>query len=148
MSTRRNNNFADRDVQLFLVFRLCLHWVLFLIATAVGVLIWIRLYSNPVASWQETQTQFVATFLPVLITSIVILPVFILDAVRLSNRFTGPIFRLRKTLSNLTKGRHEVALEFRENDFWKSLATDFNAVVGLKEDPTGTKPVSRGQNPL
>jgi len=148
MLKRRNSNFADWEVQSFLVFRLCLHWALFLVATAVGVLIWIRFYSSPVASWQEIRTQFFTTFLPVLITSIAILPVFVLDAVRLSNRFTGPVFRLRKTLSNLTKGKQEVALEFRENDFWKSLATDFNSVVGLKEDLTRSKPVSSRQTPL
>jgi methyl-accepting chemotaxis protein len=139
MLKRRSSSLADWEVQSFLVIRLCIHWVLFLTAIAIGVLIWIRLFSNPIVTWQETQTQFIATFLPVLITSIAILPVFIFDSVRLSNRFTGPIFRLRKALSNLSNGKQEVALEFRENDFWKSLATDFNAVVGLKEIASDSK---------
>ncbi len=139
MLKRRSSSLADWEVQSFLVIRLCIHWVLFLTAIAIGLLIWIRLFSNPIVTWQETQTQFMATFLPVLIISIAILPVFIFDSVRLSNRFTGPIFRLRKALSNLSNGKQEVALEFRENDFWKSLATDFNAVVGLKEIASDSK---------
>jgi hypothetical protein len=139
MLKRRTSSFADWEVQSFLVFRLCVHWALFLTAIAIGVLFWIKLCSDPTLTWQETQTQFMASFMPVLITSLAVLPVFILDSVRLSNRFTGPIFRLRKTLSNLNEGQQEVALEFRENDFWKSLAKDFNAVVGLKETATDSK---------
>jgi methyl-accepting chemotaxis protein len=147
MLKRRNRSFADWEVQSFLVIRLCVHWALFLTAIAVGVLIWIRLYSNPILTWQETQKQFLNTFLPVFITSVAILPVFVLDSVRLSNRFTGPIFRLRKTLSNLSDGKKEVPLEFRENDFWKSLASDFNAVVGLKETATDSKSAPNYRNP-
>jgi len=108
-----------------------MHWIFFLLANAIGVVAWMRLFALPTASWDEIQSQFLTSFLPILIVSIALFPVFILDSVRLANRFTGPVFRLKKVLTSLAKGNQEAPIEFRENDFWKSLANDFNKVVAL-----------------
>ncbi|MDZ4853131.1 MAG: hypothetical protein SGI77_27905 [Pirellulaceae bacterium] len=129
MSIRRTRKLIDYEVQSSLVVRLCLHWVLFLAATAIAMFFWIRLFESPTDTLAETASRFWNTFVPMLIVAIALLPVFVLDAVKLSNRFTGPIFRLRRTLSNLAQGQTSRPLEFRSNDFWKSLANDFNRVV-------------------
>lgn len=129
MSIRRTRKLIDYEVQSSLVARLCLHWVLFLAATAIAMFFWIRLFESPTDTLGATTSRFWNTFVPMLIVAIALLPVFVLDAVKLSNRFTGPIFRLRRTLSNLAQGQSCRPLEFRNNDFWKSLANDFNLVV-------------------
>ena len=131
MSKRRTRKLIDYEVQSSLVVRLCVHWVLFMVATAVALFLWVRLIESPVDTLADAANKFTSTFVPLLIVSLALLPVFVLDAVKLSNRFTGPIFRLRRTLANLAEGNPVRPLEFRSNDFWRSLAEDFNRVVSL-----------------
>ena len=129
MLKRRARKLVDYEVQSSLVVRLWLHWALYMVATAIAMFLWIRLFEAPVDSLADTAKRFWNTFVPLLIVALALLPVFVLDAVKLSNRFTGPIFRLRKTLASLAAGNTARPLEFRSNDFWRSLAEDFNRVV-------------------
>jgi hypothetical protein len=48
------------------------------------------------------------------------------DIVRMSNRFVGPVVRLRGALRELAENRPAQPLNFRDDDFWRELATDFN----------------------
>lgn len=131
MFKRRTQNLIDFEVQSSLLLRLCIHWIVFLVATAFAMFMWIRLFDSPVYSWEETTTRFRDTFVPLLIVALALFPVFLLDSIKLSNRFTGPIFRLRRTLASLANGTPTQPLEFRSSDFWKSLAKDFNHVVSI-----------------
>ena len=135
MSKRRSRKLIDYEVQSSLVMRLCMHWALFIVAIAIAMFFWVRLFESPVDTLAESTNRFLSTFIPLLIVALALLPMFILDAVKLSNRFTGPIFRLRRTLANLAAGNPVRPLEFRNNDFWRSLAHDFNRVVALRESP-------------
>ncbi len=147
MSKRRSQKLIDYEVQSSLVVRLCIHWTLFMIATAVGMFLWVRLIEAPVATMAETASKFYSIFIPLLIVAIALLPVFVLDAVKLSNRFTGPIFRLRRTLASIAEGKTVRPLEFRSNDFWRSLANDFNQVVPLKPATDAISPRTDKTNP-
>jgi len=147
MSKRRTRKLVDYEVQSSLVVRLCLHWALFIVATAIAMFLWIRLVESPVDSLAETAKRFWNTFLPLLIVSLALLPVFVLDAVKLSNRFTGPIFRLRRTLASLAAGQTVRPLEFRSNDFWRSLAEDFNRAVPVTPAKTAETSPSTSADP-
>jgi signal transduction histidine kinase len=127
--------------------RLCIHWALFLVATAFAMFLWVRLFEAPVDTMAETAKKFFSIFIPLLIVAIALLPVFVLDAVKLSNRFTGPIFRLRRTLATLAEGKPVRPLEFRSNDFWRSLANDFNQVVSLTPSTDVASPKTDTTNP-
>ncbi len=48
---------------------------------------------------------------------------------RLSNRFAGPMLRLRRSLRALGRGEYVEPLEFRGADFWQEFADDFNSVL-------------------
>ncbi len=147
MSKRRSRKLIDYEVQSSLVVRLCIHWTLFIVATAIAMFFWVRLFEAPVDTLAESTNKFLSTFIPLLIVALALLPVFILDAVKLSNRFTGPIFRLRRTLANLAAGNPVRPLEFRSNDFWRSLANDFNRVVSLAPSPLADSPKKDAANP-
>ncbi len=147
MTKRRARKLVDYEVQSSLVVRLCLHWAFFIVATAIAMFLWIRLVESPVDSLAESAKRFWNTFLPLLIVALALLPVFVLDAVKLSNRFTGPIFRLRRTLASLAAGHAVRPLEFRSNDFWRSLAEDFNRVVPVTPDKAIEDPKSSSANP-
>jgi hypothetical protein len=55
----------------------------------------------------------------------------------LSNRFVGPLVRLRRSMRKLARGEHVDPICFRDNDFWHDFANEFNAVAARvqKESP-------------
>ena len=57
--------------------------------------------------------------------STLLLPLVIVDMIRLSNRFTGPMLRLRRGMRALSQGENPEAIEFREGDFWEEFAEEF-----------------------
>jgi hypothetical protein len=59
----------------------------------------------------------------------VLLPVFVRDTMKLSNRFAGPMFRLRTVLSEMAGGEKGRTIKFRTGDFWHQAANDFNVVA-------------------
>jgi hypothetical protein len=61
--------------------------------------------------------------------SIVALPLIVMDILRLSHRWVGPVFRLRSYLRSLRSGQPVGSLSFRAGDFWKDLAVDVNSIV-------------------
>lgn len=144
---RRSRSVIDFEVQVSLLKKIAVHWVFFIAANAVALLVWTRLIHNPLGTWGENLAQFNAQFIPMLVVSLVLLPVFLLDAARLSNRFTGPVLRLRKTLADIVAGRSAEPIVFRQNDFWKSLATDFNTAFALKGNQTEVSVVEEEADP-
>lgn len=55
-------------------------------------------------------------------------PIFAYDLLRLSNRFVGPIFRLRRELRRLSNGESVSKMQFREGDYWQDTADSFNRI--------------------
>jgi hypothetical protein len=53
----------------------------------------------------------------------------IYDVVRMSNRFCGPLFRLRRSIRALSRGEHVDPISFREGDFWPEIAQEFNTLL-------------------
>lgn len=134
---RRLQFFVDMEVQYGLIRKLLLHWTLFLLANGIALLLWIRLFDAPESDWGATTTRFVGSYLPVLVVSLALLPVFLLDTIRLSNRFSGPILRFRQAMAAWANGSKVEKVHFRNGDFWQSLATDFNAVVDKQQPSQG-----------
>ena len=46
-----------------------------------------------------------------------------------SNRFAGPMVRVRWTLQRIAEGEDVKPLSFREGDFWQEFSDDFNAAM-------------------
>ncbi|MFK8112504.1 MAG: hypothetical protein AB8B91_09885 [Rubripirellula sp.] len=59
---------------------------------------------------------------------IILTPVIAYDLLTLTNRFAGPVFRLRREMERLAKGEPAYALSFRDGDYWMELADLFNQV--------------------
>jgi hypothetical protein len=94
---------------------------------------WTRLVEAPTESWEAVLRISLGHLTPVAIIAIVVLPMFIKDSINLSNRFAGPIVRVRRALADFADGKSPAPVEFRHGDFWKSLAHDVNRVL-LKSD--------------
>jgi nitrogen fixation/metabolism regulation signal transduction histidine kinase len=124
----RKKTFVDPKVQGALVRRLVLHWCSF-IAVAALVAFCLQVLSNPFTSIREHAQNVWWTHGPFLLVMVFMLPVFIVDTIKLSHRFAGPIYRMRQTIRSLAKGGAFTPVKFREQDFWQGMAEDFNQMV-------------------
>ena len=124
----RRRIFIDAPVQGALVLRTFLYWGACLLTQGATVLFLAML-------WDSTD-DFYARFRQLwwhieltAIASLFVLPLVIIDVVRLSHRWVGPVFRLRKALEALAKGEQVSAIQFRDGDYWQDMANDFNVIA-------------------
>ncbi|MGB7326300.1 MAG: hypothetical protein WBD31_15610 [Rubripirellula sp.] len=59
---------------------------------------------------------------------ILLAPLVAYDMLRLTNRFAGPVFRLRREMQRLADGNSEFPLTFRDGDYWTDFAGVFNSL--------------------
>lgn len=126
---RRTIFLVDREVQGSLVFRTALYWLFCLFSVSLMLICW-ETYAGPRRSFFELSTELIHRYGPALLASLVLLPIAMMDVVRFSNRFVGPVVRMRDALRLLAKGESIQPLHFRDNDFWREMAVDVNQVAG------------------
>jgi nitrogen fixation/metabolism regulation signal transduction histidine kinase len=132
----RKKTFVDPKVQGALVRRLVLHWLVFFSVAAL-VAFCLQVLTNPFKPIEEHAREVWWTHGPFLLVMFLMLPVFIVDTIKLSHRFAGPIYRLRHVIRAIARGEKYQPLKFREMDFWQDLAEDFNEMVErLKSERT------------
>lgn len=68
-------------------------------------------------------------YTPAVSGTLAFLPLALIDFVRLSNRFAGPMQQLRRTMQELSRGEPVEPIRFRKGDFWHEFAADFNVLV-------------------
>jgi hypothetical protein len=124
----RKRLFVDPKIQGALIVRVILYWM-FCLMTIVMMLICWRVAAGPSQPFWIHLTDLWSYNGPALIASFVLLPLVEIDIVKLSNRFVGPLLRLRKSMRSLARGERVEPLEFRNNDFWREFADEFNAVL-------------------
>lgn len=127
-SADRKKTYVDPQVQGALVRRLIFHWFAFL-GVASGVAFCLQVLSDPFTNVSEHFRQLWWSQGPFLVVMLFMLPAFVLDTIKLSNRFAGPIYRLRSIVREIARGGSVRRLQFRDFDFWQGLASDFNAMT-------------------
>ncbi|MGV3484563.1 MAG: hypothetical protein ACO1RT_09110 [Planctomycetaceae bacterium] len=143
-ASRRARSFVDPEVQGGLLKKIAVHWTLLFAVNALALVIWVRLFEQPEASWATTFGDCVRRFLPFFVITILLIPAFIWDTLKITSRFAGPVLRLRAALANAAQGREVTPLKFRNNDFWQEIADDFNTLVERHrpaEQPIDTRSV-------
>ena len=127
MTNKRRRFLVEKRVQGALGLRIAYHWLIFLVVTTVFTTM-LRVLGNldqgsfTNAVWEALGEQIVPT---VVILSL--FPWFLYDALKLSNRFAGPIVRLRTAIRELT-GSESNPISFRKGDFWAEVAADYNTL--------------------
>jgi hypothetical protein len=124
--SQRRRLFIDRPVQGTLLIRAVFYWMVMVLSQILMVL-FVALATSPAdffASGQQLwwHLQLMA------FASALMLPAILIDFLRLSHRWVGPVFRLRTSMQALSRGETVPAIRFREGDFWQELAGDFNVV--------------------
>jgi hypothetical protein len=132
---RRTQLLLDR-VQLVLVGRIVGYWCFCLLAVMLMACCW-TIWTERPGSSAELIAKVLHHYAPVLAATIVVLPLVVIDAMRLSHRFVGPVFRLRQALRQAAEGQDVEPIRLRSTDFWIDVVEDFNrAMADAAEPPT------------
>jgi len=142
----RKKTFVDPKVQGALVRRMVLHWVVFFSVAAL-VAFALQVLANPFRPIEEHLRELWWTHGPFLLVLFLMLPVFIVDTIKLSHRFAGPIYRLRNVIRAIARGESYQPLKFRELDFWQGLAEDFNEMIERLKAERGAKAADADDEP-
>ncbi|MEM7785417.1 MAG: hypothetical protein AAF623_18875 [Planctomycetota bacterium] len=132
MRKNRKKNFIDSQVQGSLLQRIFLHWLCFFGVLAMTMVTMQTLLGDPEISLYERFQQGSKDLMFMTVVMLCLLPAFMLDTIRFSNRFVGPITRLRRLLRQIPEHNYE-RCKFRGGDFWVELADEYNSVAELVE---------------
>ena len=112
-----------------------MHWVMYFIVAGLAIVcIQSMLSSANGAPLMTRLVQEVKEFTLVGVILICIFPAFLLDTIRFSNRFVGPVGRLRRYLRQLGEEGNTEPLNFRGGDFWAEMAEEYNVVAKRVDD--------------
>jgi hypothetical protein len=125
---RRTKNFIDARVQGSLARRIIFHRLLFLLVASLAAFI-LQVLSNPFRPLRDHLSDIWLTHGPFFLVLAFLLPVFIVDSIKLSHRFAGPIYSLRRAIRDIAEGKPARRLKFRRHDFWHDVANDYNAML-------------------
>ena len=125
--SRRNQLLTDEVVQGELLFRAIIYWFFCLMVVAILVVGWSMVTGPPRPLSVIIQDSLVQTA-PSFFGSIALLPIVLMDVLKVSSRFVGPIQRLRNVLRKAAAGEPTPPLVVRKDDF-AIMCTFFNGVA-------------------
>jgi methyl-accepting chemotaxis protein len=130
MAVKRRTLLINRPVQLGLLIRLVLHWFTFL-ATVMIVLPLFRaaITGEFFTAPTELASRALTDAVIVSVLFLLLLPYFVFDIFRTTNRFAGPMYRLQLAIRKVGRGSTSQSLKFRDGDLWHDVATDFNEML-------------------
>jgi len=129
---QRKQNFVDKHVQGALLRRIFFHWLIFFVVVTMSVVMLQAMLGDPAYSLTTRLKSEMGEFVFMGVILLALFPAFMLDTIRFSNRFVGPIARLRRHLRQLGNGDTD-RCQFRENDYWAEMASEFNDVAVMVE---------------
>ncbi len=131
MSSRRQRRayFVDKKVQGALLVRVARYWILSVVVVgALTVLGW--MFVSPgmgaLVQLRHELPMLFGGLVVALLVSMTVLPVILYDLAKMSNRFAGPMVRLRRAMQQAAAGEHVDSVYFRDHDYWQEFADAFN----------------------
>ena len=148
----RKRLLVDPSVQGALVGRVAVYWFVCLITIFFLLLCW-NIISGPARlPWRQLDSMWFH-YGPVFVTSLFVLPIVLVDILRVTNRFAGPMYRVRRVMRDLIAGKEVGKVQFREEDFWKDFAGELNTLIAEVErlrknqrEPAETTPSNVAEN--
>lgn len=140
---KRKRLLVDSKVQGALALRVVFYWFMCLMTVSIMLLVW-RLLTGPARMFYTHLDDMWFQFGPAVVGSLLLLPLVVIDVLRTSNRFVGPLYRMRADMRKLARGEQVRPIHFRDGDFWHEVAEEFNAMVAkLEHDRDAAQPVAR-----
>jgi len=131
-TSRRKKHFVEGPVQLALLKRVVRYWLLSLfLVGSLTFLGWMFIYPGigKLIGPDAVLSQVAPVFVMGIVASLLILPLALRDLVYFSNRFVGPIVRIRRAMAQLADGQAVAPIKLRKEDFWQDLANSFNRIA-------------------
>lgn len=125
---QRTKLFVDRRLQGDIVRRILLHWLTFVLVGTVLAMT-LRWLTHPTEPLGRQLRGMFAEFGPYLVALLALLPMFVLDTIKLTNRFAGPYVRFRRHIRALMANESPGPIRFRDGDFWRETEDDLNALL-------------------
>ncbi len=147
VKNKRRIVLVDRQVQWAIVRLSLLQWLclslaalFFLAAVQVGV-------DGVLKPWSEHWQRIRPLATSMLLWLLLLLPKFTYDSFKFSNRFVGPVTRLRRALRELAEGKPFSPIRFRKGDYWQEMAEELNrAVAALTKQRAAEEPAATDHN--
>jgi len=130
---RRHKLYADRKLQGALLAHAAIYWFYCLFSVTMIAVCWIIFTKQPESS-AELFTQLWLNCGPALLGSVLLLPLVMLDCLRLSNRFAGPMVRMQRLMQELADGETPPPFALRPGDYWTDFANNMNLVMARLRD--------------
>lgn len=124
----RNRLFIDPKVQGMLMLRCLAYWAAMLMTITVLLITW-RSMSGPAKIFYEHFDELWLQYKMPFMATVFLLPLLLFDIAKLSNRFVGPVIRLRRALREMANGEPIRLIHFRAGDYWSEVADEFNAMA-------------------
>ena len=99
----RKQFYIDKEVQGAIVRRILYYWATCMLFLTIPLLISKTIVESDKLFYEHLSTLFYS-YWPVYLVSALLLPFLIYDTLRVSHKFTGPIYHLRRELQNLLEG--------------------------------------------
>lgn len=128
---QRKRVYVDRDIQGGLVWMAARYWALSLAVVGMMTVVGWVFVAPGIAELVESPEQLrslLSCLVVGLVASASLAPVVLLDMVKFSHRFAGPMVRLRESMRRAAAGEHVEPIRFRDGDYWHELAENFNAM--------------------
>jgi len=137
-NSKRRQLYVDGHVQGAIVRRVITYWACCVLFVVIPLCIG-NTFRRPDLLFYEQFGNLWYQYWPVLVCMACMLPFFLLDALKLSNRFAGPLFRLRRHMHLLAEDKQVEPLIFREEDFCHEMALDFNRILERQKNASDSR---------
>ncbi len=125
---KRNRLFVDRSFQRAFLLRAVFYWLACVLCLGM-VMTTACVFPHAGDSLGTLIDQQWIRFVPAIVLALVLLPAMAYDMTRLTNRSAGPMLRLRRAMQDAAQGEQVSPLRFREGDFWRECADEFNLIL-------------------
>jgi hypothetical protein len=137
-SRPRKKSFVNARIQGRIIGRIAAYWVLYHLVLWLGLFVY-RFAQHRAAvaagaelmSIRDLYSQFVSEYYPMLSCACLILPLFMIDFVRLTHRIAGPLVRFRIALVQLMQGHRVNEVELRKGDLLTEFQVAFNEFLSF-----------------
>jgi hypothetical protein len=134
----RKQVFVSSRIQGRLVLRIAVYWIVYHVA------LWHALFAFRYIesrfsgdlvgqSFRGLYREFFDQYYPILICSLLMLPMFLFDLVKLSHRIAGPLVQFRHRIADMVAGKEVRRVRLRDGDLLDEFETAFNAYVDVYE---------------
>ena len=130
MAKRRTQLWIDRNLQGTVILRFVYYWFVSLLFVTIPLVI-IETLADPSKLFYYHLVPLFVTHWPVYVALTLLLPFVLFDALKLTHRIAGPVYRARVQLRSLADGKDVKPMHFREEDFWQEMADEINRVAEL-----------------